>query len=157
LEEQARVDYLFNACSTIDCLFFAAYGLASGLAPTTFPTDIETHLRFDRSIALAGFVQTWPTHALTVSLQAIADSEDVRQVITMRDVSTHRGSPPRSFYLGGPMHRRVTTPSNPKAFPDLWVSDLDFGPSTFASWQTQVSALVGSAVEAVAGFEPLTQ
>lgn len=154
-EEEVRTNYLFNACSTVECLLFACYGIGSALAPTIFLTEKSEHLGLKRHQIVGKFTQVWPAYPLTVSLQALLASDHIRQLFTMRDVATHRGSPPRSFHLGGPLHRQVTVPSNPKDLPDLWVSDQEIGAHAFGTWHAEMAHLVKASIDSVVGFEPL--
>jgi hypothetical protein len=114
-EDQALVDYLLNACSTIDCLVFAAFSIGSGLDANSFPTDKSGLRGINRRFVAERYEVSWSAERLSALLVDIRDSPGIKLLFDIRDVVTHRGGLPRTLYVGGEFGGRVTIPSIRKA------------------------------------------
>ncbi|WP_221638166.1 hypothetical protein AAJV73_15480 [Cyanobium sp. BSA11S] len=150
--DQALVDYLFNACSALDCLVIAAYAIASDLKPQEFPSDSVQLRRVTRRVLATRFQTHWPGANLTEVLVKVYEDSKISRLFAIRDVVTHRGTLPRTLYAGGDRHGKVTVPSNVKDPPDVWESDLELGDASVADWQATLEPLFERAVVAVIGF-----
>jgi hypothetical protein len=154
--DQALVDYLFNACSAVECLAFAAYGIASGLDPVHFPTDNASQLRaVSREKVADLYATSWRGQELTDVLEYVRDDAAMQDLFDIRDVVTHRGTLYRTHYVGGPLHGKVAIPSNVKDLPNVWTSDLVLGAEAVRNWQGTLERLFTRSVAGVLSFRPL--
>ena len=154
-EDQALVDYLFNACSALDCIVFAAYAIASGVEPSIFLSDKSTQLRLDRKTVADKFLSKWAGEELTDVLSTVRNDPIFQLLYCIRDVATHRGTLPRTLYVGAVPVGTVTVPSNAKDLPDVWESDLCLGAASVNEWQGQLESLIERAVAGVLAFVDL--
>ncbi len=154
-EDQALVDYLFNACSSLDCVVFAAYSLGSALDPVKFPSDKASQLRVSRRPVADSFEKSWPTENFTKVLTYIRDDSSIELLFALRDVAIHRGVFPRTLYVGGSLSGKTTIPTKVKELPDVWTSDLVIDAQSVSDWQRKLDELFEQTVKAVATFGPL--
>jgi hypothetical protein len=154
-EDQALVDYLLNACSTVDCLVFAAFSIGAGLDADCFSTDTSDLRRINRWFVANRYEISWSTERLSALLVEIRDNPGFRLLFDIRDVVTHRGGLPRTLYVGGEFSGRVTIPSSIKEVPDMWSSDLVIGAPSVADWQRLLEDVLRRAASAILSFRPL--
>ncbi len=157
LEDQALVDYLFNACSAVDCLVFAAFGVASGLAPDAFPSNARKLVQVRLQMLAEEFENTWSGEELTALFKDLRDHSGIRFLYKVRDVVTHRGALPRTLtnYWGEESRTQVTIPSKIKEIPDLWTSDFPIDSTAVADWQKAIELTLARAVAGFQTFAPL--
>jgi hypothetical protein len=154
-EDQALVDYLFNACSGVDCAIFASYAIGAGLNPNNFESQKKNDLRVERKSLIKKFEALWPSELLTDVLKDVRDQSSFQLLYEIRDVVTHRGTLPRTLYMGGSLNGKVTIPSNSKDLPDIWSSDLVLGKESVADWQGILQTFLQRVVNGVLRFKPL--
>ena len=151
-EDQALVDFLFNACSAIDCLVFAAYSLATAINPSSFPLTTAAQLLVSRKLVADRFEAAWPMDRLTNCLMIIRDDAAIRFLFAMRDVVTHRGVLPRTLSVGGTHHGGVTIPSKAKDLPDVWSSDFNIDCASVKDWRDRLRTIFHHAIPGVLSF-----
>jgi hypothetical protein len=138
LQDQAFVNFLFNACSSIECWAYAVYGALSIYAPDMVPIAHAKELRQVNRSAVAKKCGEVPgINSLQQIAVELACSSIAIELFDLRDTVAHRGTLPYTVYAGGDRYHPVTVPSNPKALPSEMVSDLPVSPDTtqrFGEW-----------------------
>jgi len=101
--EQGRALFGFfvNAVSTIECFFYASYCIASFLKPCDFSIQKSKALKLVYPTNVEKLFKVhFPKDALTTQMTKCVSDTINAQIRDMRDVLSHRGTPPRKFYAG---------------------------------------------------------
>jgi hypothetical protein len=140
-QEESLFAFFYNACSSLECFYYAMYNLGACLAPDAFPTATASDLRQVRLDTVADrFAKTFPDDELTRLLSAVRRSPELEGMKDHREALSHRGTAPRNHSIrvseSGIVNlgdvERATIPRNPKAVPKDWISDLALAPAMTA-------------------------
>jgi hypothetical protein len=154
--EQALTDYVFNACSTLDCLSFALYIVGQEISTGTSGSLTKQQLRsITKQSAAELYERLWPLEEVTKTLVEIRDDVALEMLFEIRDVLIHRGALPHTLHVGVSTGVKVTIPSNLKEIPDLWSSDFEIGTQTVEDWQSVVTSHLHRVVDRLMVFTPL--
>jgi hypothetical protein len=116
--------FFANAVSVLDCFSFSTYCMASILKPDIFPVSEPRNLRFYPKDVEPRFAANFSNDPLSLSMSRCFSEPTFKDMCDIRDVLSHRGMPPRSFYAGGERNGMATMPINPKAPSDQWQFDF---------------------------------
>ncbi len=131
---KALFGFFANATSDIECFFYSCYCIASILKPVDFSiVDADKLRSIYPSSVKAKFQTFFPTDFIAVMMDECIKDASYIKMGEVRDVLTHRGMPPRSFYRGGDRDGMATIPDNIKAPVDQWLRDLPIDEKTTAS------------------------
>ena|SRR5437867_894183 len=126
-QEHALFAFASTALSSLECLCFGAYCLGALGHAAAFSISHERDLRFYPADVERAFAQSFPTAKLTGSLSSLLAASEFKDLTDLRNVLSHRGTLPRSFFLsvgGGPAAKTgAYVPSNPKSLSSDWVFD----------------------------------
>jgi len=131
---KALFGFFANSTSDIECFFYSNYCIASILKPDVFSISDADKLRSINPKKVKEKFQTcFPTDCISVMMDECIKDATYTKMSEVRDVLTHRGIPPRSFYRGGERDGMATIPDNIKAPVDQWLYDLPIDKKTTAS------------------------
>jgi hypothetical protein len=154
--DQTLTNFLFNSCSSVDCLAFGLYGIGHHLDPSAFPaTDAAELRRVERKSVGRLLTKHWPTEELAVRFAELNASASVDWLYTYRDVFTHRGTPPRHHFMGGANDGKTMIPENPKALPPDWVAQAEVDSAAIIPHYTALSGLIERVVDGALTLAPL--
>ncbi len=105
-QERALFEFFAALVSTAEVLCYCSYAIAGMANDTAFPLVTEKDRRsVDPQLTKEKFAATYPTEAITATLDGMLNT--YADANKMRNVLSHRGSPPRATYLGGPKDGHV--------------------------------------------------
>ncbi len=137
---KALFGFFANATAEIESFFYSNYCIASILKPDVFSiADADKLRNIYPSSVKEKFQTCFPTDCITVMMDECIKDNIYKKLGEVRDVLTHRGMPPRSFYRGGERDGMATIPDNIKAPVDQWLYDLPIDEKTTASRRIWVS------------------
>lgn len=123
-QSKALFGFFINALSAIECFFYSAHCMASILNPGAFPISRSKDLRFYPEEVATNFNTNFTSDSISIKMRLCLAEPTYTEMKDMRDVLTHRGSPPRAFYAGGNHNGIATMPKNIKDPSDHWQFDL---------------------------------
>lgn len=148
---KALFGFFVNAVSIIECFFYSTYCMASILKPCEFPAQSSTR-RFYAGDVAEKFKTNFSGDALTKHMTQCANEHTYTEMRDIRDVLSHRGMLPRSFYAGGERDGMATIPTNPKDPSDQWQYNLSIDAKTTASRRQWLCDTLKGLVAAVDDF-----
>jgi hypothetical protein len=123
------------------------------LKPCEFPVLSSKDLR---KVYPLYVVEKFKTHfcgdAITMHMIHCVDEPAHTEMRDMRDVLSHRGVLPRSFYQGGEQDGMATMPTNPKDPIDQWRYDFSIDVETTASRRQWLCDTITELVAAAGDF-----
>lgn len=144
--------FFVNAISVIECFFYSANCMASILKPNIFPLSKSEELIIYPEKVEQRFAAEFPNDRLSNDMSRCIKDPIYRRMKAIRDVLTHRGTPPRKFYVGGDRNGLTTMPDNIKAPSDQWQFDFLVDAHTTASCREWLSLTLKGLIEAVDDF-----
>lgn len=123
-QENALFGFCVCALSTLECFFYATYCFASILKPTVFPISTPKDLKFYPKDVVFKFANEFVGEAIVNEMQTCLNSPTYTELTEIRNVLTHRGAPPRKYFMGGGEDGTVMMPSNPADLSVLWQYDF---------------------------------
>jgi hypothetical protein len=161
-QEEALFAFVFNACSALECFYYAFYNACAGLAPGGFPTTSATDLRSVAVVKTVNLVQeSFPNSKVATLLKEVSRAPELARLRSRRNALTHRGTSPRRHDLGTVRAgstvslgnaRVVTTVSNPDAVPADWTSDLVLTPGVTAAPRSWIGRAINVLISGGADF-----
>lgn len=152
---KALFGFFVNATSDIECFFYSNYCIASILKPDIFSIVDADKLKLIYPLSVKEKFQIcFPTDCISVMMDKCIKDDTYIKMGEIRDVLTHRGMPPRSFYRGGERDGMATIPDNIKAPVDQWLYDLPIDEKTTASrriWLSNTLKILIAATEHFCG------
>lgn len=134
IQGKALFGFFVNVVSIIECFFFSTYCIASILEPGVFSILEAEKLRLiSPSYVHTKFQTCFPKDCISIMMGKCIKDPTYIKIGEVRDVLTHRGMPPRSFYRGGERNGMATMPDNIKDPVDQWQFDLPVDAETTAS------------------------
>jgi hypothetical protein len=142
INERFRQDHnLFvfatSAVSAIECFYFASYCFASLVDSASFPMSKQSDLRFSRNDVVVGFQKIYSTDSITFLMASSLESSEFHELIDLRNVLAHRGTPPR-LHFGSNCHKDAPSaiPRNLKELAPNWQYDFALEPSCLDAYLT---------------------
>jgi len=151
--QDAAISRLFESTqSCIECFAFAAHLTGSLARGRSFRVREKVLRNVHLNGVARGFLIDWPGELLSSELDRLARSKRFARLTLFRNVTSHRGIPPRSFYLSvGADSDRPPEWNAPKlrtsrAFP------LELDEATLSDWFTWLSDQLSVLVPAHCAF-----
>ena len=151
-QEKALFGFFVSAISTIECFFYSTYLVGAILKPDRFTSDFESLKYLYPQNVMEKFVANFHGEALTGKMKECVDDHMYIGMRDMRDVLSHRGELPRSFYRGGERNGMATMPTNPKDTSDLWRYDFSIDENTTATYHQWLYETLKGLTSAAADF-----
>ncbi len=151
-QERYLFGFFVNAISTLECFFFSNYCIASILKPMEFPMIRARNLKFYPSDVEENFNILFPSDSLSIKQTKCLKDPYFKKIKDMRDVLSHRGMPPRSFYRGGPRDGMATMPDNIRDLSTQWQFDFPIDQQTTSLPRAWLSTMLQELIEATVNF-----
>jgi hypothetical protein len=139
IQENALFGFFVSGVSAIECLFFSIYCMASFINTKSFPVMKANELRFDPENVTTRFNISFPNDALSSCMTNFQANPKWTDLNDFRNVLSHRGVPPRTFYAGGERDGMATIPINPKEPSHIWKYDFYINENTTSSYRHWLS------------------
>jgi len=149
---KALFGFFINAVSVIDCFFFSTYCMASILKPDDFPISQSKDLVFYKNPVMVKFNEHFPKEHLSKNMKRCLGADSYRQLNNIRKVLIHRGTPPRSFDVGGEHNGIATMPINPEAPSNQWQFDFPVDEHTTKMFREWLSDTLKDLIDSAADF-----
>lgn len=120
-QESALFGFFSHSFSALECFFFAAYCLGSIVKPKEFPISEANDLKIHAREIASKFQSGFSGEPISTEMRRCLDSPPYKQIATLRNVLTHRGSLPRRFFKGGVQDGGSMIAANPDHTADRWV------------------------------------
>jgi hypothetical protein len=102
LEETALFSFFTNGLSVIECTFFGVYAALSLVSPNKIEFNLDEK-KVPPPDAIVGRLSSQiRDHKVTSVLKTVQKSKAYKAVKNMRDILSHRGSPPRNWAIQPP-------------------------------------------------------
>lgn len=130
--EQDNSLYVFfsTALSSLECFYFGVHCLGAMALPAGFPLGDAKDLRFLPKGVSYNFMHYYSAELLAEELAECLTSREYVKLSGMRNVLSHRGSPPRHPKYGGTPIIQSHLPGNLTDLSGDWVFDLTVDAST---------------------------
>ena len=134
--------FAFHSCaaSCIECFYFGVLCIASIVDAKAFPVTTARDLRLYPTDVQPKFAAAYPSEKLTHEMAACLSDPMYLAIKEQRDALSHRGSPGRTYFQGGPQHGKTMIPANPKAPSALWSYDLEVSADAISTRMQWLSA-----------------
>ncbi|TRZ52211.1 MAG: hypothetical protein D4S01_03280 [Dehalococcoidia bacterium] len=149
---KALFGFFVNALSVIECFFYSTYCIASILKPDVFPISKSKDLKFYPKDVASKYGTCFSGDCLSIKMNQCLHESKYKEMKDMRDVLTHRGMPPRAFYVGGDRDGMATMPVNIKDPSDQWHFDLPVDAQTTAVHRQWLCGKLNSLMAAAVDF-----
>lgn len=135
-QEHVLFGFFSAALSSIECYYYALYCIAAMKNSVAFPAASPKDLRIYPVNVKDKFLAVFPNELVTAGMQSAISDPIYAEIGDIRNVLTHRGSPPRQFFQGGSHHGKAMSPSNLKDPASQWVYAFEIdGKTTASKWQ----------------------
>jgi len=145
--------FFISSVSTIECFCFAAHCIGSLLVAGGFPLQTAGHLKFRTNDVRTKYKTHFPGDSLAKALDSVLTAGEYSQLVQIRNVMAHRGTPPRQHFLS------TSGPDTPSAIPSnladpasAWQYDLHLSPSSLDPLVEWVKRAVADLVAAAGEF-----
>ena len=129
-QDDALYSFFGSALSSLECFYFSARCLGALSNPTMFGITKAKELIFQPKDVVAAFSKHFPGAELSQTLDGCCSSVEYTKLSNIRNVLSHRGTPPRHQEYGGTPILESHIPGNPKELSSNWQFDWAVGPST---------------------------
>ena len=147
--------FAFHACaaSCIECFFFGAYCFAAIHDAAAFPVASARELRqlYPNGVHQS-FVSRYPDSVLTKAMSACLADTTYLAIKEHRDALSHRGSPGRTYFAGGPQDGKTMIPENPKDPSARWSYNLEIDEETTSARMKWLGATTSTLLLAASEF-----
>lgn len=151
-QDNTLFGFFVCAVSTIECFFYSTYWMGVILKPNEFPSDSK-NLKYLYAENIADKLNAnFHGDALTEQMRRCIDDPMYTDMKDIRDVLSHRGMLPRTFYRGGGRDGMATMPTNPKDTSDQWQFDLQVDVQTTASRRQWLDNMLKKLIAAADDF-----
>jgi hypothetical protein len=120
--------------------------------PDDFPISQPKDLRVFRGDVRANFKEHFPQERLYQKMSDCLCEEEFIQLNNFRIVLSHRGTPPRSFEIGGENDGMATMPINPKYPSDQWENDFPVDAQTTTTRRQWLCDILEGLMDATVDF-----
>lgn len=151
-QDKALFGFFNNAISIIECFFFSTYCIASIIKLTEFPLTHSNELKIFPDDVKSKFKRYFKGNNLTIEMEECLSSNTYKQMCRMRIVRFHRGTPPRSIYVGGDKDGEIMMPSNPRDPRQQWQFDLPVDEKITVQFQVWLNDTLKELVESNVDF-----
>jgi len=129
-------EFFYCGVSTIDCLNFSIYSIASLIDIITFPVMDAEELNFNRFRVERKFNTSFTGDTLSLSLSKIINDPMCKRFYDYRNVLSHRGILNRKIDT---YDDKITIPINPKESSHMWEYNFTMDENTTSSYRQWLS------------------
>jgi hypothetical protein len=140
------------AVSAIECFFYSTYWMGVILKPNEFPSDSRNLKHLYAETIAEKFNANFHGDALTEQMKRCVDDPMYTDMKDIRDVLSHRGMLPRTFYRGGERDGMATMPTNPKDSSDQWQYDFPVDVQTTTSRRQWLCNILKGLIDSTVDF-----
>jgi hypothetical protein len=151
-QDNTLLGFFVCAVSTIECFFYSTYWMGVILKPDEFPSDSKNLKYLYADNIVSKFSANFHGDALTQQMEQCVANSTYIDMKNIRDVLSHRGMLPRTFYRGGDRDGMATMPTNPKDTSDQWQFDLQVDVRTTASCRQWLDNMLKQLIAAANNF-----
>lgn len=140
-EESALFAFFTTALSVYELTYFAMYCFAAQVKRPSFPLLATKPRQITPKSVIEAFQAAYPSELMTQELERVASTAQYEKIKDLRDVLSHRGSPPRTFAYAAPSLPGQST-ATPSATWEGILVDANLTPSFRATVSADLNRLL---------------
>jgi hypothetical protein len=154
-QDHAIFGFAVSSASAIECFYYAAYSVGNLVNASQFAMAVAKDLKFYPSTVAQKYLAAFPGDVLSNTMDAVLKSTEFMRLSDLRNVLSHRGTPPRMHYASvGAMtsNRADAIPENLKDLPSNWIYAREVTESLIADLNDWRRIATRDLVSALHGF-----